>query len=155
MSVEPSEDKSLAELSFEEELSAAPLLQGWTLADNGQGWMHGWFFGHPEIDDGIHGNTSRVVGMDAATPPRWTRTESRLYRLGESYPPAEREIRYWSQKHSGLPAVTGQPIGGSDDIESMVACLRSTGRIRGEKIDRLERAYFDEHDRTPTSADCL
>ncbi len=150
MSDEPFKGDSATPHSFEDELSAAPLLQGWVLADNGHGWMHGWFFGHPDIEEGSHGNTSVVVALDAATPPRWARTESRLYRLGVSYPPAEREIRYWAQKHSGLPAIAGRPIGGSDDIESMLAYLRSTGRIRAAKIDRLEGAYADERHRTAT-----
>ncbi|WP_421362390.1 hypothetical protein [Agrobacterium rosae] len=144
MGEELSKDSTLNQPSFDEQLSAAPLLQGWVLADNGYEWMHGWFFGHPEIDEGIHGHTSRIVAIDAAVPPRWARTESRLYRLRVSYSPAEREIRYWAQKHSGLPAVVGKPVGGSDDIESMLAYLRSTGRIRAAKVDRLERAYLDE-----------
>ncbi|MGV1914281.1 DUF6634 family protein [Rhizobium sp. 22-785-1] len=152
MDDEPSTDASLNQRAFEEELSAAPLLQGWVLADNGYEWMHGWFFGHPEIDEGTHGHTSRIVAIDPAISPRWARTESRLYRLGNTYPPAEREIRYWAQKHSGLPAVVGRPIGGSDDIESMLTCLRSTGRIRAAKIDGLERAYFDERHSASTSA---
>lgn len=146
------QSSSVAQLSFEDELSAAPLLQGWVLADHGHGWMHGWFFGHPEIEEGSHGNTSVVVAIDAVIPPRWARTESRLYRLGNTYPPAEREIRYWAQNHSGSPAVVGRPIGGSDDIESMLTCLRSTGRIRAAKIDGLERAYFDERHSPSTLA---
>ncbi|WP_421424031.1 DUF6634 family protein [Agrobacterium rosae] len=144
MDDDPSKDAGLNQPSFEEELSAAPLLQGWVLADNGHDWMHGWFFGHQEIDEGNHGHTSSVVAIDAAIPSRWARTESCLYRLGDSYLPAEREIRYWAQKHSGLPAVVGTPVGGSDDIESMLAYLRSTGRIRAARVDRLESAYFDE-----------
>ncbi|WP_320197093.1 DUF6634 family protein [Agrobacterium rosae] len=153
MDNEPSKDASLNQASFEKELSAAPLLQGWVLADNGYEWMHGWFFGHPEVDEGTHGHTSRIVAIDAAIPPRWGRTESRLYRLGDSYLPAEREIRYWAQKHSDLPAVVGKPVGGRDDIESLVAYLRSTGRMRAAKVDRLERAYFDERHHTETLTD--
>jgi hypothetical protein len=33
----------------------------------------------------------------------------------------------------------------------MVAILRSTGRIRGSKIDRLERAYRQEREKMTTS----
>ncbi|MGR9204005.1 hypothetical protein ACU8OG_08670 [Rhizobium leguminosarum] len=126
-------------------LSSAPLLEGWAPAD-GHSWMHGWFFGHPEIEDGTHGHTSPVLEMDRGTPPRWIRTESRVYRLGRFYPPAEREIRYWAQKHSGGPLVRGSVPGGSDDIDAMLAFLRSTLRIRGSKVDRLEHDYQAERD---------
>jgi hypothetical protein len=37
--------------------------------------------------------------------------------------------------------------GGNDDSDGMLAFLRSTGRIRESKIDRLERAYRIERDR--------
>jgi hypothetical protein len=126
-------------------LSSAPLLEGWAPAE-GHTWMHGWFFDHPEIEDGTHGHTSPVLEMDRGTPPRWVRTESRVYRLGRFYPSAEREVRYWAQKH-GQPHIRGSVPGGDDDIDGMLAFLRSTGRIRGSKIDRLERAYRIERDR--------
>ncbi|MBY3314670.1 hypothetical protein [Rhizobium laguerreae] len=129
------------------ELDAAPWLEGWAMADEGHPWMHGWFFGHPEIEDGTHGHTSSVLQVDEAQPPRWVRTESRLYRLGVFYPPAEREIRYWTQKHSGRPVGRGDVPGGSDDIETMLAFLRSTGRIREAKVDRMEQAYREERER--------
>jgi hypothetical protein len=121
-------------------LSSAPLLEGWAPAE-GHTWMHGWFFDHPEIEDGTHGHTAPVLEMDRRAPPRWVWTESRVYRLGRFYPPAEREIRYWAQRHSGQPLARGSLPGGSDDIDAMLAFLRSTGRIRGSKIDRLEHAY--------------
>jgi hypothetical protein len=132
-------------------LSSAPLLEGWAPAD-GHSWMHGWFFDHPEIEDGTHGHTSPVLEMDGGTLPRWMRTESRMYRLGRFYLPAEREVRYWAQKHSGQPVVRGGVPGGSDDIDGMLAFLRSTGRIRGSKIDRLEQAYRIERDRLSSDA---
>ncbi len=73
----------------EAELAAAPLLQGWVLESpsNSRPWLYGWFFGHPEIDDGDHGHTSPVLQMDTGSPAHWATTENRLYRLGVSYPP--------------------------------------------------------------------
>ncbi|WP_280638361.1 hypothetical protein [Agrobacterium sp. S2/73] len=41
MSDEPFRGDSATPPLLEDELSAAPLLQGWVLADNGHGWMHG------------------------------------------------------------------------------------------------------------------
>jgi hypothetical protein len=148
--IDASSNQRSHEDPIQEELSSAPLLEGWALADDGH-WMHGWFFGHPEIEDGTHGHTSAIMEFDVAIPPRWAKTESRLYRLGVFYPPAEREIRYWTQKHAGLPVVSGVAPGGGDDIEVMIAILRSTGRIRGSKIDRLERAYREEREKMTTS----
>ncbi|MEV4607439.1 hypothetical protein MRBLMR1_002454 [Neorhizobium sp. LMR1-1-1.1] len=132
----------------QESLSAAPLLKGWAVADEGP-WMHCWFYGHPEIQDGTHGHTLNILEIDAAVPPRWAKTEDRLYRLGIFYPPAEREIRYWVYKQSGLSPVMPD---GSDDIEAMVSFLRSSGRIRRSTIDRLERAYLEEQDSPRTGA---
>ncbi|UXT53239.1 hypothetical protein FY136_28680 (plasmid) [Agrobacterium tumefaciens] len=143
----PAEDAFLMSRPTVAEFNDAPLLEGWTEIDEGEDWMHGWFFGHPEIHDGTHGHTSAVIQIDEARPPRWVRTDSRLYRLGSYYPPAEREIRYWAQKHSGGALDRGTPPGGSDDVHAMLAFLRSTGRIRGEKIDRMEQAYRQERER--------
>lgn len=138
----------------EEHLASAPLLEGWAPADH-HAWMHGWFFDHPDVEDGTHGHTSSVVEMDPATPPRWIRTDSRVYRLGRYYHPAEREVRYWAQKQSGQPLGRGRAPGGSDNIDAMVALLRSTGRIRAFKIDRLEEAYRIERDRLSSRASTL
>ncbi|WP_145631054.1 hypothetical protein [Neorhizobium alkalisoli] len=136
------DEASALDAKFEAELSLSPLLEGWALAQDG-GWIHAWFFGHPEIEDGTHGHTSRMVEIDAGPNPRWARSENRLYRLGTFYPPAEREIRYWTQKHSGKPVAVGEAPGGTD-VEMMITFLRSSGRIRSSKIDRLENAYFNE-----------
>ncbi len=65
-------------------------------------WLYGWFFGHPDVSDGKHGHTGAIVALDPSLPPVWVQTEGRLYRLGTTYPPAQREIRYWAQK---LPVV--------------------------------------------------
>ncbi len=143
--MDASSDQRSHEVPTHDELSSAPLLEGWAVADDGQ-WMHGWFFGHPEIEDGTHGATSAILKLDASIPPRWARTENRVYRLGVFYPPAEREIRYWAQKHSGLPAVSGVAPGG-DDIEIMISILRFGGRIRRSKVDRLEQAFLDEQEK--------
>ncbi|NTG27189.1 hypothetical protein G6L08_08520 [Agrobacterium rhizogenes] len=132
-------------------LASAPLLEGWALAE-GHAWFHGWFFDHPEIDDGTHGHTAPVLEMDRSSPPSWIRTESRVYRLGRYYAPAEREVRYWAQKHSGTALVRGDAPGGGDDIDAMLAYLRRTGRIRQSKIDHLEKAYRAEQDRASSIA---
>lgn len=50
----------------EEHLASAPLLEGWAPVDH-HAWMHGWFFDHPDVEDGTHGHTSSVVGW---TPRR-------------------------------------------------------------------------------------
>lgn len=119
------------------------------LAQDG-GWIHGWFFAHSEVEDGTHGHTSRMVEIDAGPNPRWARSENRLYRLGTYYPPAEREIRYWAQRHSGKPVAVGEAPGGAN-VENMIVFLRSTGRIRSSKINRVEAAYHDERRKMPYS----
>ncbi|WP_368517319.1 DUF6634 family protein [Rhizobium sp.] len=110
------------------ELATAPRLEGWMQedADAARPWLYGFFVGHPEISDGKHGHTSPIVEIDNEMPPRWARTESRLYTLGTTYSPAEREIRYWSEKlrrWHGLP-FAGIP-GGSNDVEGMLVFIRS------------------------------
>lgn len=142
------EEMSAQDTKFEAELAVSPLLEGWALAQD-RGWIHAWFFGHPEIEDGTHGHTSRMVEIDAGPNPRWIRSEHRLYRLGTFYPPAEREIRYWAQKHSGKSVAFGEAPGGTD-VEMMFTFLRSSGRIRSLKIDRLEAAYHEERKLMPS-----
>lgn len=127
-----------------QEFHAAPLLVGWALADEGLPWIHAWFFDHPEIEDGTHGHTSPLLALDDVNPPCWARTDSRLYRLGIHYGPAEREIRYWTQKHLGTPVQLGAVPGGDADIETMLGFLRSIGRFRPTTVDRLEQAYNTE-----------
>ncbi|MGO7788367.1 hypothetical protein ACC703_12910 [Rhizobium ruizarguesonis] len=131
-----------------EEFHTAPLLVGWALADDELPWIHAWFFDHPEITDGTHGHTSPLVKLDDVEPPQWARTETRLYRLGIHYETAEREIRYWTQKHLGVPMTRGSAPGGNADIETMLAFLRSTGRLRRIKVDKLEQAYLKERERS-------
>ncbi|WVT78095.1 hypothetical protein QM996_31740 (plasmid) [Sinorhizobium chiapasense] len=132
------------------EFDAAPIIEGWLIEEQSEGgpqpWLYGWFFGEPDTSDGEHGHTSPIVRMDDTVPPRWVRTERRLYRLGIYYPPAERELRYWAQKLARRPVPYGEPPGGSDDIEAMLNFLRSSGRLRSTKIDRLEQAYRIEHE---------
>lgn len=127
-----------------QEFHAAPFLVGWAMADEGLPWIHAWFFDHPEIEDGTHGHTSPLLALDEMNPPCWARTDSRLYRLGIHYGPAEREIRYWTQKHLGAPVQRGAVPGGDADIETMLEFLRSTGRIRPPTLDRLEQAHHTE-----------
>ncbi|CAN7415545.1 DUF6634 family protein [Rhizobium sp. LjRoot258] len=131
----------------EAELAAAPLLQGWVLESpsNSRPWLYGWFFGHPEIDDGDHGHTSPVLQMDTGSPAHWATTENRLYRLGVSYPPAEREIRYWSQKLRRRRLMPlGEAPGGGDDVEEMIAFIREEKPFREQKLERMVNAYRDE-----------
>ncbi len=144
----PEADPFIAVRPTVPEFDAAPLIEGWLIEGQGESgplpWLYGWFFGQPDISDGEHGHTSPIVQMDDMMPPRWVRTDSRLYRLGMYYPPAEREIRYWVQKLARRPVVQGKPPGGTDDMEAMLFFLRSTGRLRTTKIDRMEQAYSEE-----------
>ncbi len=138
------------------EFDAAPIIEAWLIEEQGEGgprsWLCGWFFGQPDIGDGEHGHTPPIVQMDEMVPQRWVRTEGRLYRLGRFYAPAEREIRYWTQKTRGTVA-HGEPPGGSDDIEAMLMFLRLTSRLRSTKIDRMELAYRVEQAALTVSAD--
>jgi len=132
-----------------DELQQAPVLEGWVheTASASRPWIYAWFFGHPEIADGDHGHTSPVVEMDRESPPRWVRTDNRLYRLGSSYPPAEREIRYWTQKlrrRQGLPL--GTTPGGSDDIVAMLDFIKKTKPFSDSKYARMEKAYREERE---------
>ncbi|MCY1746161.1 hypothetical protein [Ensifer sp. SL37] len=144
----PDVDPFIAARPTVTEFDAAPIIEGWLIEEDSEGgrrpWLYGWFFSEPVTRDGEHGHTSPIVQMDDMVPPRWVRTDTRLYRLGMCYPPAEREIRYWAQKLSRRPVPYGEPPGGSDDIEAMLAFLRSSGRLRSTKIDRLEQAYREE-----------
>lgn len=140
----------MTEVPTEVELATAPIVEGWLHerpTDN-RPWLYGWFFGHPDIEDGDHGHTSPIVEMDKATPPRWVRTDNRLYRLGVSYPPAEREICYWAQKlrrRRMLPL--GDAPGGGNDIEAMIAFIRAAKPFREAKLARMEQAYREEQER--------
>jgi len=134
------------------EFHAGPLLVGWCLADHGRPWLHGWFFEHPEIADGTHGHTAPLLRLDDLVPPQWARTEDRLYRLGAFYHPAEREIRYWAQKQSRTALERGTAPGGLDEVNALLAFLRSTHWLSPTKIDQLERAYLKERERLGTTA---
>ena len=140
------------------EFDAAPIIEGWLLEEQSEGgprpWLYGWFFGQPDTSDGDHGHTSPIVQLDDMVPPRWVRTDSRLYRLGHYYPPAEREIRYWVQKNVRRPVAYGEPPGGGNDVEAMLIFLRSTGRLRSTKIDRMEEAYRAEQERLKLNVGC-
>lgn len=134
----------------EADLAAAPVLEGWLLErpNDSRPWLYGWFFGHEDIDDGDHGHTSPVVDIDESHPPRWARTESRLYSLGAWYPPAEREIRYWCQKlRRRRPMPLGSAPGGGDDIEAMIAFIREERPFREQKLARMVAAYREDRSR--------
>lgn len=147
----PEADPFVAARPTVAEFDAAPIIEGWQIEDQGEGgprpWLYGWFFGQPDISDGEHGHTSPILQMDEIMPPRWVRTDSRLYRLGLYYPPGEREIRYWAQKLARRPVGRGVPPGGSDNIEMMLNFVRTTGRLRATKIDRMEQTYREEQER--------
>lgn len=149
-SYSPEADSFVAARPTAAEFDAAPIIDGWVVEEQGESgsrpWLYGWFFGKPDIGDGEHGHTSPIVQMDDMVPPRWVRTGGRLYRLGMYYPPAEREIRYWVQKLSRRPVAYGAPPGGSDDIEAMLTFLRSSGRVRSMKVDRMEQSYRAEQE---------
>ncbi|MBZ7927542.1 hypothetical protein LAC79_38060 (plasmid) [Ensifer adhaerens] len=147
----PETDPFVAARPTVREFDTAPIVEGWLIEEQGGGgprpWLYGWFFGQPGTNNGEHGATDPIVQMDDMVPPRWARTENGLYRLGNYYPPAEREIRYWAQKLARRPVVCGEPPGGSHDVEAMLVFLRSTGRLRSMKIDRMEHAYSEEQQR--------
>lgn len=139
----------VSEVPTETDLAAAPLLRGWVLESPSYSrpWLYGWFFGHPEIDEGDHSHTSPVLHMDTGTPARWARTDSRLYRLGETYPPAEREIRYWAQKLRRRHLPLGEAPGGGNDIDAMIAFIREEKPLREQKLTRMEHGYRAEQNR--------
>ncbi|MDM9622965.1 MULTISPECIES: DUF6634 family protein [unclassified Rhizobium] len=142
----------MTETPSEVELVGAPILEGWLLEQpsDSKPWLYGWFIGHPEIEDGDHGHTSALVAMDTSNPPTWARTENRLYRLGTWYPPAEREIRYWSQKlrrRHRMPL--GDAPGGGNDVEEMIAFIQSEKPFHEQKLARMVSAYRAEQERQP------
>jgi|GEM_PF-1063215 len=149
-SYSPEADPFVAARPTAAEVDVAPVIDGWVIEEEAEGglrpWLYGWFFGDLDVGDGEHGHTSPMVQMDEMMPPRWVRTDSRLYRLGIHYPPAEREIRYWAQKLCRRAVAYGDPPGGSDDIEAMLIFLRSTGRLKSIKIDRMEQAERAEQE---------
>ncbi len=134
----------------EAELADAPTLTGWMIEkpSDSKPWLYGWFISHPEILDGDHGHTSALVEMDDSNPPTWARTESRVFRLGAWYPPAEREIRYWCEKLRQRDHLTfGGTPGGSDDIEQMIEFIRERRPFRQQKLIRMVNAYREEQTR--------
>jgi hypothetical protein len=132
----------------EEEIAAAPIIEGWQIRFGGHGpQIWGWFFGHPTISDGHQGHSSPVEYMDAAnSPAQWAKTESRLYRLGVYYPPAERDIREGVQKLNDHPLPLGHPIGGGDDVRKMVAHLKVVNGYRPSWVESACRKYREEKD---------
>lgn len=76
------------EAPTEEELAAAPLVEGWELVpaalrkSAGQMRLQGAFFGHPEIGEGRRGRSSDVLRIDDQESPGWAVCRSRVYRLG-------------------------------------------------------------------------
>ncbi|QFY63252.1 hypothetical protein FZ934_23460 (plasmid) [Rhizobium grahamii] len=139
------------------ELATAPILKGWLLehAADSEPWLYAWFFGDPDVEDGDHGHASAVLQIDESSPPGWARTESQLYRLGASYPPAEREIRYWAQKlRKRLFLPLGDAPGGGNDIDEMIAFIREERPFPERRLMRMELAYREERERL-TEVDAL
>ncbi|MBO9126930.1 MULTISPECIES: DUF6634 family protein [unclassified Rhizobium] len=137
----------------EAELENAPTLIGWLFErpSDQKPWLYGWFVGHPEIADGDHGHTSTLIAIDPNEPPTWAKTESRVYRLGAWYPPAERELRYWAQKIRQRRQVAFEIApGGGDDIEEMIAFLGKEKLFRERKLVRMVNAYREEKARLPS-----
>ncbi|WP_150129130.1 hypothetical protein [Rhizobium phaseoli] len=131
-----------------EELAAAPIVEAWQIHFGDYGpQIFGWFFGHPFIDDGRYGHSSPVQYIDAVnTPARWAKAESRLYRLGAFYLPAERDIREACHKLQSEPLVFGQPLGGGDDVQEMVKRLEAANVYRPSWLARLYQKYLEEKD---------
>lgn len=158
----------------EEDLMSAPVIEGWLVKERPlarfgpQVW--GWFYGHPTVGEGNYGHSSPVTQLDLSTPPRWARTESRLYRLGDVYAPVEREVRLLAHalkikgertEHDDIEdriAARNDPDGGwpepeLDEVEQMIVNLRRSGCVEREKLDRLWNDYRAE--RYPPSPEDL
>ena len=150
----------------EDELRSAPFIKAWTLKARplGRFWpqLWGWIYGHPTVGEGNYAHTSPVIALDVSVPPRWARTESRLYRLGDVCGPVEWEIRLLARSlkihgertkqddiddaidarndpdgHPGLPL---------DEVEQMIVNIRRfrKGRITSQRVDSLLTAYRAE-----------
>lgn len=158
----------------EEELQAAPLIEGWLLKERPlarfgpQIW--GWFYGHPTVGEGNYAHSSPITHLDLSTMPRWARTESRLYRLGAVYQPVEREIRLLAHSLQidgertaqddieDRIAARNDPDGGwpepeLDEVEQMLVNLHRSGRVDRKKLDGLWSLYRAE--RYPPSPEDL
>ncbi|NKK58798.1 hypothetical protein GFM44_23145 [Rhizobium leguminosarum bv. viciae] len=151
-----------------DELASAPFIKAWTLKARPlarfgpQLW--GWVYGHPTVGEGNYAHSSPVVAMDVMTPPRWARTESRLYRLGDACGPVEWEIRLLARSlkiHGERtrqddmddeldarenPHDGGWPTAELDEVEQMIVNMRRfrKGRVTPEKLDALLCAYRAE-----------
>lgn len=149
------------------ELDSAPFLKAWRvkggpLSAYSQLW--GWMYGHPTVGEGSYAHTSPVIAFDASTPPRWARTESRLYRLGDACGPIEWQIRLLARslKIRGErteyddaedeidarenPYDGGWPTSELDEVEQMIVNMRRfrNSRVTLQKLDGLWRLYRDE-----------
>lgn len=130
------------------ELEAAPLIEGWVLlramffAERQQ--IHGWFFGHPLIGEGHYGHSSLVVEIDPGLLPRWARCETRIYRLGRSYRPAEREIWLTAHRLRQQPLTEGEAPGGNADVQVLWDLLQASGHYDGVWLAKLWQAYLME-----------
>ncbi|MBY3314763.1 DUF6634 family protein [Rhizobium laguerreae] len=120
------------------ELASAPFIKAWTLKARPlarfgpQLW--GWVYGHPTVGEGNYAHSSPVVAIDLSTPPRWARTESRLYRLGDACGPVEWEIRLLARSLKIHGERTKQ-----DDIDDELDCNNPAGGFPGLPLDEAEQ----------------
>ncbi|RSC21466.1 hypothetical protein EGT36_30220 [Agrobacterium sp. FDAARGOS_525] len=132
----------------EVDLESAPLIEGWELQGTvffgERQQIHGWFFGHPGIGDGHYGHSSLVVEIDNNIRPRWARCETRIYRLGRSYRPAEREIRLTAHRLRQQPLAKGKAPGGSADVQALWDLLQASGNYEHAWLAKLWQAYLME-----------
>lgn len=132
----------------EAELETAPLIEGWELQGatffGKRQQIHGWFFQHPEIGEGHYGHSSLVVEIDKYIPPRWARCETRIYRFGCSYRPAEREIRLTAHRLRQQPLTKGEAPGGSADVQALWDLLQVSGNYENAWLAKLWQAYLME-----------
>ena len=132
----------------EDELETAPLIEGWELKGTAffgkRQQIHGWFFGHPGIGEGHYGHSSLVVEIDEKIPPRWARCETRVYRLGRSYRPAEREIRLAAHRLRQQPLAEGEAPGGCGDVQALWDLLQASGNYEHAWLAKLWQAYLLE-----------
>lgn len=105
--------------------------------------IHGWFFQHPLIGEGHYGHSSLVVEIDENIPPRWARCETRVYRLGRSYRPAEREIRLTAHRLRQQPLAEGEAPAAAPTLGRCGICCGRRGTT-SMWLAKLWQAYLME-----------
>lgn len=149
----------------EQELEVAPGIERWKMTDqtrmrcdDGSVSIEGYFYRHPDIEDGERAMSSHILRIDAEEPPRWAQSENRLYRLGRPMGEVEHQVRQmsaegWVAVVRKLPSTQDlkeyrdlftSPPQKIDDVERLLLILVRTGKVGQNEARNLQRRFQTE-----------